>query len=118
MWRYKMKGDSAWKSWSPFTGAAFFADGKDPKTVTDFEVSADITVHKGPMDDLNPLGFEAGPLSHYQPDEPCGCYYEAKVTKQTINHQRIYPPLTESRADLLAAAAPSVQAPPPTRAKA
>jgi len=39
----------------------------------------------------------------------------AKATKQTINHQRIYPPLTGSRADLLAAAAPSVQAPPPTR---
>ncbi len=63
MWRYKMKGDTAWKSWSPFSGAAFFADGKDPKTVTDFEVSADITVHKGPMDDLNPLAFEAGPVS-------------------------------------------------------
>jgi NADH dehydrogenase len=42
----------------------------------------------------------------------------AKVTKQTINHQRIYPPLTGNPADLLAAAAPSVQAPPPTRAKA
>jgi NADH dehydrogenase len=40
----------------------------------------------------------------------------AKATKQTINHQRIYPPLNGSRADLLAAAAPSVQAPPPTRA--
>jgi NADH:quinone reductase (non-electrogenic) len=40
----------------------------------------------------------------------------AKATKQTINHQRIYPPLTGSRADLLAAAAPSVQAPPPARA--
>jgi len=39
----------------------------------------------------------------------------AKATKQTINHQRIYPPLNGSRADLLAAAAPSVQAPPPTR---
>ena len=63
VWRYKMKGDTAWKSWSPFSGAAFFADGKDPKTVTDFEVSADITAHKGPMDDLNPLAFEAGPLS-------------------------------------------------------
>lgn len=63
VWRYKMKGDSDWKTWSPFSGAAFFADGKDPKTVTDFEVSADITVHKGPMDDLNPLAFEAGPVS-------------------------------------------------------
>jgi NADH:quinone reductase (non-electrogenic) len=40
----------------------------------------------------------------------------AKVTKQTINRQRIYPPQNGSRADLLAAAAPSVQAPPPTRA--
>jgi NADH:ubiquinone reductase (H+-translocating) len=41
----------------------------------------------------------------------------AKATKQTINRQRIYPPLNGSRADLLAAAAPSVQAPPVTRAK-
>jgi NADH dehydrogenase len=41
----------------------------------------------------------------------------AKVTKQTINRERIYPPQSGSRADLLAAAAPSVQAPPPTRAK-
>src|SRR3954470_755552 len=63
VWRYKMTGDSAWKSWSPFQGVAFFADGKDPKTVTDFEVSADIVVHNGPMDDLNPLAFEAGPVS-------------------------------------------------------
>jgi NADH:ubiquinone reductase (H+-translocating) len=36
----------------------------------------------------------------------------AKLTKQTINHQRIYPPLNGSRDDLLAAAAPTVQAPP------
>jgi len=63
VWRYKMTGDTAWKTWSPFTGVAFFADGKDPKTVTDFEVSADITVQNGPMDDLNPLAFEAGPVS-------------------------------------------------------
>ena len=42
----------------------------------------------------------------------------AKVTKQTINRQRIYPPQSGSRADLLAAAAPSVQAPPPTKARA
>jgi NADH dehydrogenase len=36
----------------------------------------------------------------------------AKVTKQTINHQRIYPPRTGKAADLLAAAAPTVQAAP------
>jgi NADH:ubiquinone reductase (H+-translocating) len=37
---------------------------------------------------------------------------EAKATKQTINALRIYPPLTGSRADLLAAAAPDLQARP------
>ncbi len=36
----------------------------------------------------------------------------AKVTKQTINTRRIYPPLTRDRADLLAAAAPELQARP------
>ncbi|WP_439373512.1 NAD(P)/FAD-dependent oxidoreductase [Bradyrhizobium sp. PMVTL-01] len=38
----------------------------------------------------------------------------AKATKQTINCKRIYPPLTGSKDDLFAAAAPTVQAPPPT----
>jgi len=38
----------------------------------------------------------------------------AKVTKQTINRSRIYPPLTGRKEDLFAAAAPTVQAPPPT----
>ena len=33
----------------------------------------------------------------------------AKATKQTINTERIYPPLTGNRADLLAAAAPELQ---------
>jgi NADH dehydrogenase len=37
---------------------------------------------------------------------------EAKATKQTINTRRIYPPLTGNRADLLAAAAPDLQARP------
>ena len=39
----------------------------------------------------------------------------AKVTKQTINRERIYPPRTGGRADLFAAAAPSVQRPPKTQ---
>jgi len=38
----------------------------------------------------------------------------AKATKETINRKRIYPPLTGSREELFAAAAPTVQAPPPT----
>lgn len=37
---------------------------------------------------------------------------EAKATKQTINTRRIYPPLTRNRAELLAAAAPELQARP------
>ena len=37
---------------------------------------------------------------------------EAKATKQTINARRIYPPLSGSRAELLAAAAPELQARP------
>jgi NADH dehydrogenase len=36
----------------------------------------------------------------------------AKKTKQIINRQRIYPPLTRNRAEILAAAAPVVQSPP------
>src|SRR5690606_32064568 len=36
----------------------------------------------------------------------------AKQTKRTINGQRIYPPLTGKREDILAAAAPEIQAPP------
>ena len=39
----------------------------------------------------------------------------AKTTKQTINRQRIYPPRNGAREDLLAAAAPTVQAPPNMR---
>ncbi|BBX96463.1 NADH dehydrogenase [Mycobacterium lacus] len=37
---------------------------------------------------------------------------QAKATKRTINSRRIYPPLTGNRADLLAAAAPDLQARP------
>jgi NADH dehydrogenase len=40
----------------------------------------------------------------------------AKATKRTINRERIYPPRTGRREDLFAAAAPTVQRPPPVRA--
>jgi NADH dehydrogenase len=40
----------------------------------------------------------------------------AKATKQLINQNRIYPPRTGRAEDLFAAAAPTVQAPPPRRA--
>jgi NADH dehydrogenase len=41
----------------------------------------------------------------------------AKATKNVINRQRIYPPRRASRADILAAAAPTIQAPPGVRMK-
>jgi hypothetical protein len=65
VWRYKLAGSSAWSTWSPFSNAAFFADGKDAKTVTDFDVSADIVTHKGTMDDSNPLAFEPSAVSDF-----------------------------------------------------
>jgi len=40
---------------------------------------------------------------------------QAKNVKRVINTERIYPPRTGNRADLFAAAAPIVQAPPPIR---
>jgi NADH dehydrogenase len=39
----------------------------------------------------------------------------AKMTKEMINRERIYPPRTRNRADLLAAAAPIIQAAPTSR---
>jgi hypothetical protein len=61
VWRYKTNGSAEWTRWSPFAGAPFIS--VDPKTITDFEVSADIVVHKGPMDDADPLAFEPWALS-------------------------------------------------------
>ncbi|HEY1340185.1 MAG TPA: hypothetical protein VGF59_21890 [Bryobacteraceae bacterium] len=61
VWRYKTSGSPEWARWSPFAGAPFIS--ADPKTISDFEVSVDIVVHKGPMDDADPLAFEAWALS-------------------------------------------------------
>ena len=61
VWRYKTSGSQAWTRWSPFSGAPFTS--ADPKTITDFEVSAEIVVRKGPMDDADPLAFEAWAVS-------------------------------------------------------
>jgi NADH:ubiquinone reductase (H+-translocating) len=41
------------------------------------------------------------------------CGAVAKATKQVINTERIYPPLNGNRDDILAAAAPTLQSPPP-----
>jgi hypothetical protein len=65
VWRYKLTGSSAWSTWSPFSNSAFFAEGRDAKTITNFEVSADIAIHKGTMDDSNPLAFEPSAVSDF-----------------------------------------------------
>ncbi|HEY4075373.1 MAG TPA: hypothetical protein VGM26_00440 [Rhizomicrobium sp.] len=65
VWRYKTAGAQAWKSWSPFSGAPFWADGIDSKSVTDFQVTADIAVQKGPYQDDDPLAFDAAALSDF-----------------------------------------------------
>ena len=62
VWRYKIKG-ADWKTWSPYSGAAFFVDGIKTEDITDFEAGADIVVRKGVMDDADPLGYEAGAVS-------------------------------------------------------
>jgi hypothetical protein len=64
VWRYKFVNSPSWTTWSPFSNVAFFAHGKDPKTISDFELSADIVMHKGTMDD-NPLAFEADAVSDF-----------------------------------------------------
>ncbi len=63
LWRYKTGASPAWKSWSPFSGTAFPSD--DPKTITAYEVSADIVVHKGMTASDNPLAFDAGAVSDF-----------------------------------------------------
>jgi hypothetical protein len=57
VWRYKTSEAMAWTRWSPFAAEPF------PKAITDFEVSVGIVVRKGPMDDADPLAFEARALS-------------------------------------------------------
>ena len=61
VWRYKTKASPVWTRWSPFSGEPFIS--ADPNSISDFEVSAEIVVHQGPMDDADPLAFEAWALS-------------------------------------------------------
>jgi len=61
VWRFQTTAAPAWTRWSPFSGEPFFSG--DPKAITAFEVSAEIVVRKGPMDDADPLAFEAWAVS-------------------------------------------------------
>jgi hypothetical protein len=61
MWRYKSAGAPTWSSWSPFSGAPF----PDAKSIGDFEASADIVLHKGNMNDADPLAYDAGAVDDW-----------------------------------------------------
>ena len=62
VWQFKTGAGPA-KRWSPFSGAAF--PEADAKASSSYEVTADIVVHKGPMDDADPLAFEAGAVNDF-----------------------------------------------------
>jgi hypothetical protein len=65
VWRYKTAASPAMQRWSPFSGAAFFADSTHPKGVTQYEVGADVVLHKGMVADDNPLAFDSSALSEF-----------------------------------------------------
>jgi len=60
-WRWRMAGAPQWQSWSPFSGQPF----PDLKGANDYQLSADIVPHKGMVDDVSPLAFDAGAVSDY-----------------------------------------------------
>ena len=59
-WRWRAAGAKAWNIWSPLLGKPF----PDLKGA-DYELSADIVMHKGMVDDVSPLAFDAGATSDY-----------------------------------------------------
>lgn len=63
VWRYKTGSSPEWKRWSPFSGVAF--PENELKSASVYELSADITVRKGFMDDADPLAFEAGAVNDF-----------------------------------------------------
>lgn len=63
VWRFKSGAAAPWKTWSPFSGTAF--PEAEARASTSYEASADIVVRKGPMDDADPLAFEAGAVNDF-----------------------------------------------------
>lgn len=59
-WRWRPAGAKGWQSWSPFSGAPF-----PDLAGAEYRLSADIVMHKGMVDDVNPLAFDAGAVSDY-----------------------------------------------------
>lgn len=60
-WRYRLNGAKAWHVWSPLAGTPF----PDLASAADYQLSADIVMHKGMVDDVSPLAFDASAVSDY-----------------------------------------------------
>jgi hypothetical protein len=57
-WRFRGRG-FGWRTWDPWFGDPFWADGVDIRTVQKFEASAEIVTHKGAKPPSDPRAFDA-----------------------------------------------------------
>jgi hypothetical protein len=57
-WRYRGHG-YGWRTWDPFYGDPFFANGYSVQTIESYEASAEIITHKGAKPAEDPRAFDA-----------------------------------------------------------
>ncbi|HEY9236264.1 MULTISPECIES: CC0125/CC1285 family lipoprotein [Phenylobacterium] len=57
-WRY-YGGGFGWRTWDPYWGSPFWSDSVDVRTVTKFEASAEIVMHRGAKPADDPRAFDA-----------------------------------------------------------
>jgi hypothetical protein len=57
-WRYRGRG-FGWRSWDPYRGDPFWGDTIDVHTVTSFEATAEIIMHRGPAPGDDRTAFDA-----------------------------------------------------------
>ena len=57
-WRY-YGGGYGWRTWDPYWGSPFWSDSIDVRTVTKFEASAEIIMHRGAKPADDPRAFDA-----------------------------------------------------------
>jgi hypothetical protein len=57
-WRY-YGGGFGWRTWDPYWGAPFWGDSMDVRTVTKFEASAEVMMHRGAKPADDPRAFDA-----------------------------------------------------------
>lgn len=57
-WRY-YGGGYGWRGWDPYWGSPFWGDSIDVRTVTKFEASAEVIMHRGAKPADDPRAFDA-----------------------------------------------------------